>query len=80
MPIKCSFPPLWGGLGRGFTSVHPFRGICIHTMIINGFKIRKYNSFGLPLGYAALLAKKSSRQGLIVSKMFSNTIVHIAIM
>ena len=27
----------------------PSRGICNPTMIINGFKIRKYNSFGLQI-------------------------------
>ena len=39
----------------------PSRGICNPTLIINGFKIRKYNSFGLPLGYAALLVKNFSQ-------------------
>jgi hypothetical protein len=28
-------------------------------MVINGYKIRKYNNFGLPPGYAALIAKNS---------------------
>ena len=30
-------------------------------MVINGYKIRKYNNFGLPPGYAALLGKKFSQ-------------------
>jgi hypothetical protein len=42
-------------------SIAPSRGICNPTLILNGFKIRKYNSFGLPLGYAALLAKNFSQ-------------------
>ena len=29
--------------------IPPSRGICNPTMIINGFKIRKYNSFGLQI-------------------------------
>ena len=38
-------------------------------MVINGYKIRKYNNFGLPPGSAALLGKKFSRQGYEFMKL-----------